>query len=79
MLYKFQIILVLVLFTMKRREDEKMSKLDEVQWQYLKKSLDEMEYGSVVITVHDGRVTQIDTTEKKRFTNNNNRSLQKCK
>lgn len=64
---------------MKRREDEKMSKLDEVQWQYLKKSLDEMEYGSVVITVHDGRVKQIDTTEKKRFTNNNNRSLQKCK
>ncbi|MBU5267926.1 YezD family protein [Virgibacillus proomii] len=57
-----------------------MSKLDEVQWQYLRKSLDEMEYGSVIITVHDGRVTQMDITEKKRFTNTSkNHSLQKCK
>ncbi|GIP63068.1 hypothetical protein J32TS6_16230 [Virgibacillus pantothenticus] len=57
-----------------------MSKLDEVQWEYVRKSLDAIDFGSVVITVHDGRVTQIDTTEKKRFANiNNNRSLQNSK
>ncbi|AZN40133.1 YezD family protein [Paenibacillus albus] len=26
-----------------------------------------LEYGSVLITVHDGRVVQIDRTERKRF------------
>ncbi|EFM09990.1 Protein of unknown function DUF2292 [Paenibacillus curdlanolyticus YK9] len=29
--------------------------------------LEGMEYGSVVITVHDGRIVQIDRTERKRF------------
>ncbi|HLS60280.1 MAG TPA: YezD family protein [Virgibacillus sp.] len=33
--------------------------------------LDELEYGSIKITVHDGNVTQIDTTEKKRFSMRN--------
>lgn len=26
-----------------------------------------LEYGSVLITVHDGRIVQIDKTERKRF------------
>lgn len=30
-------------------------------------ALEGLEYGSVNITVHDGVITQIDTTEKKRF------------
>lgn len=29
--------------------------------------LKNVQYGSIVITIHDGEVTQIDTTEKKRF------------
>ena len=29
--------------------------------------LQNLQYGSVVITVHDGEITQVDTTEKKRF------------
>ena len=29
--------------------------------------LKNLQYGSIVITIHDGEVTQIDTTEKKRF------------
>jgi len=45
-----------------------LSKLDEAQLTYLQDSLQELEYGSIVITVHDGYITQIDTTEKKRFT-----------
>lgn len=27
-----------------------------------------LQFGSIVITIHDGEVTQIDTTKKKRFT-----------
>lgn len=48
-----------------------MSKLDEAQLEHLRASLQDLEYGSILITVHDGFITQIDTTEKKRF----NRSL----
>ncbi|MFI9224449.1 DUF2292 domain-containing protein [Peribacillus castrilensis] len=29
--------------------------------------LEDLQYGSVLITVHDGEITQVDTTEKKRF------------
>ncbi|MBD2845727.1 YezD family protein [Paenibacillus sp. IB182496] len=31
------------------------------------KQVDGLEYGSVLITVHDGRIVQIDRTERKRF------------
>ncbi|HLR71922.1 MAG TPA: YezD family protein [Pseudogracilibacillus sp.] len=44
-----------------------MTKLDKTQLDYLNAILQEIDYGSIVITVHDGHVTQIDTTEKKRF------------
>ncbi len=44
-----------------------MGKLTKEQVNHLEKSLRSLEYGSVVITVHNGKVTQIDTTEKKRF------------
>ncbi|MFD1453600.1 MULTISPECIES: YezD family protein [Oceanobacillus] len=41
--------------------------MDDVKLNHILKALKELEYGSVVITVHDGKITQIDTTEKKRF------------
>ncbi|HEX6594119.1 MAG TPA: YezD family protein [Bacillota bacterium] len=44
-----------------------MVKLDEEKINHLSASLRELEYGSIVITVHDGEITQIDTTEKRRF------------
>ena len=44
-----------------------MSKLDQVKLDYLKALLEKIDYGSVVITVHDGHITQIDATEKRRF------------
>ncbi|AZV41990.1 MULTISPECIES: YezD family protein [Peribacillus] len=44
-----------------------MSKLEEQQLQYILSSLQNIQYGSVVITVHNGEITQVDTTEKKRF------------
>ena len=52
------------------RGDEKMSKLSkltEEQVHYLEENLRDIDFGSIVITVHNGKITQIDTTEKKRF------------
>ncbi|WP_188735422.1 YezD family protein [Oceanobacillus neutriphilus] len=48
--------------------------MDDVKLDHILNALKELEYGSVVITVHDGKITQIDTTEKKRFSLVKNRS-----
>lgn len=45
-----------------------MSKLNKQHVEHLEKSLRDIDFGSVLITIHNGRITQIDTTEKKRFT-----------
>ena len=44
-----------------------MNKLDPAKLNYLESSLESIQYGSVVITIHDGAITQIDAIEKKRF------------
>lgn len=44
-----------------------MPEIDETKINHIVSSLKGLEYGSVVITVHGGEITQIDTTEKKRF------------
>lgn len=41
--------------------------LDDVWVGRIKQILDGLEYGSVQIVVHDGKITQIDKTERKRF------------
>lgn len=45
-----------------------MKQLDELKLKYIISLLENMEYGSLNITVHAGEITQIDKTEKKRFT-----------
>ncbi|NLI67581.1 MAG: YezD family protein [Bacilli bacterium] len=49
-----------------------MTKLTKEQFEYLENSLRHIDYGSILITVHNGKVTQIDATEKRRFTNQPN-------
>lgn len=44
-----------------------MKQIDEEKIKYILSSLNKLEYGCVVITVHDSDITQIDITEKKRF------------
>jgi hypothetical protein len=44
-----------------------MAHVDQAKANFILSTLKEMEYGSVVITVHDGSITQIDKTEKTRF------------
>lgn len=44
-----------------------MKEESDVKIEHITSALKELEYGSIVITVHNGDITQIDTTEKKRF------------
>ncbi|MFJ7677436.1 YezD family protein [Peribacillus sp. NPDC097198] len=44
-----------------------MEKKEELKIKHIISSLEGLQYGSVIITVHDGEITQVDTTEKKRF------------
>lgn len=41
--------------------------LDQEWLERIAAQVDGLEYGSVLITVHDGRVVQIDRTERKRY------------
>jgi len=50
----------------------KLPKKLEGKWQYILSQIEKLEYGSILITVHADEITQIDVTEKKRF------SLQKA-
>lgn len=44
-----------------------MTKLAQPHIDYLQESIANIDYGSIVITIHNGYITQIDVTEKKRF------------
>lgn len=44
-----------------------MAIVDQAKANFILSTLKSMEYGSVMITVHDGNITQIDKTEKTRF------------
>lgn len=45
----------------------KPSPLSDAQLQRIIQSLEGLQYGSVLITVHDSHIIQIDRTEKQRF------------
>lgn len=44
-----------------------MAKVDEAKLEHIIATLENIQYGSVEITVHNGEIMQVDTTEKKRF------------
>ncbi|WEG17893.1 DUF2292 domain-containing protein [Alkalihalophilus pseudofirmus] len=44
-----------------------MSTVDGEKLTEITKALQKIAFGSVVITIHDGQITQIDATEKIRF------------
>ena len=54
-----------------------MGKIDDSQINHIVATLKTLEFGSIVITVHDGEITQIDTTEKKRFSLTKNQQTKK--
>ena len=40
---------------------------NEEKWEEIIEIVDELQYGTVLITVHDNEIKQVDITEKKRF------------
>ena len=40
---------------------------DAAIWRELKKQVDNIDYGSVLITIHDGRIVQLESSVKIRF------------
>ncbi|MDR4887745.1 YezD family protein [Fredinandcohnia sp. QZ13] len=54
-----------------------MAKLEEQKVKHILSTLENLEFGSIVITVHNGEITQIDATEKKRFSLQKSTSSQK--
>ena len=44
-----------------------MGKLEEEKVEQILSSVQNLQFGSIVITIHDGEITQVETTEKKRF------------
>ncbi|MBW7476643.1 YezD family protein [Paenibacillus oenotherae] len=50
--------------------------LDQEWLERIATQVNGLEYGSVLITVHDGRVVQIDRTERKRFDAASNKQQQ---
>ncbi|MFJ8265174.1 YezD family protein [Peribacillus asahii] len=56
-----------------------MNKVDDLKLDYIISELKNLDYGSLVITVHEGEITQIDTTEKKRFSLTKSNKLNRTK
>lgn len=49
-------------------ESIRKNNLDEEEiWQIIKRQVEELKYGTVLVTVHDGKITQIETSSKLRF------------
>ncbi|MDR0136745.1 YezD family protein [Metabacillus idriensis] len=44
-----------------------MANLNESKVQQILTALKKINYGSVLITIHEGEITQLDSTEKNRF------------
>ena len=48
-------------------EEKKKHNIEEKVWQQIRAALEQIQYGSVTVVVHEGRVVQIETNEKKRL------------
>lgn len=44
-----------------------MGKIEASQIEHIVSTIEKLQYGSVVINVHNGEIMQIDATEKRRF------------
>ncbi|MFD2445422.1 YezD family protein [Bacillus sp. CGMCC 1.16607] len=45
-----------------------MKEINQKTLDHIIDTLKKLEFGSVVVTVHDGKITQVESTEKRRFT-----------
>jgi hypothetical protein len=49
-------------------EGKLLNNVDQGKLEYILSILEQVEFGSINITIHAGEISQIDTTVKKRFT-----------
>lgn len=54
-----------------------MATIDQEKIDYIAAVLQDIKYGSLVITIHEGQVIQVDSTEKKRFAPKNKQTNKK--
>ncbi|MBO4912835.1 MAG: YezD family protein [Butyrivibrio sp.] len=52
---------------MAKAEIQKITEIDEKVLEGVVESIKSIQYGTVTITVHDGKVTQIETSRKQRY------------
>ena len=52
---------------MAKAEISKNTEIDEKVLEGVVESIKSIQYGTVTITVHDGKVTQLETSRKQRF------------
>ncbi len=52
---------------MAKENIQKGKETDDRIWEEIRKKVESTEYGTVVITVHDGRITQVEASTKIRF------------
>ncbi|SDB28054.1 MULTISPECIES: YezD family protein [unclassified Butyrivibrio] len=48
------------------KADVEKDLLEDV-WKRIRNQVENLKYGTVTITVHDGKITQIETSSKERF------------
>ena len=48
-------------------EISKTTKVDDALLKSIVESIKSIQYGTITITVHDGKVTQLETSRKQRF------------
>ncbi len=48
------------------RIDIEKNNVDDV-WETIKRQVNDLNYGTVTITIHDGKITQVETSSKVRF------------
>ena len=46
---------------------EKNKEGNDKIWEEIRKNAEQLKYGTVLITVHDGKIVQVDTSTKTRF------------
>ena len=47
--------------------ENKRHNIEEEVWKQIRNALEQIQFGSVTIVVHEGKVVQIETNEKKRL------------
>lgn len=52
----------------------KSLKLNEEQVSNLIEQINGLQYGSVLVTIHDGKIVQIDRTERKRYSDKSSKT-----